>query len=59
MYARVGAHQASDGPGDGSLQLSVRNMVNVLSDAEVGFAAADWDNLGLQLVEVHERDNIR
>ena len=41
------------------MQLTVKNMVNVLSDPEVGFAAADWEALGLQLVEVHEKDNIR
>ena len=44
---------------DSALRLTVKNMVNVLSDPEVGFAAANWEALGLQLVEVHEIENIR
>lgn len=47
------------GKEDTALQPTVKNMVNILSGPEVGFAAADWEALGLQLVEVHEKDNIR
>lgn len=49
----------ADDQDDATLKLTVKNMMNVLSDPEVGFAASDWEALGLQLVEVHEKENIR